>query len=159
MPQFETTRRVPFTAEQMYNVVAAVEDYPKFLPLCEALTVESREPTQNGETIVATMAVGYNAIKEKFRTRVSLNPSAPAILVEYLDGPFRHLENRWSFVPVPGGSEVHFFIVYEFRSRMLGLLMGAMFDKAFRKFSQAFEDRARHVYGDPAAAVSNSQAE
>lgn len=152
MPKFETTRRVPFTPEQMFDIVADVEAYPKFLPLCEALSVESRTPAADGsEVVIATMSVGYKQIRESFRTRVTLQPADPTILVEYLDGPFRRLENRWRFLPVPhGGSDVHFFIDYEFRSAMLGILMGALFDKAFRKFSEAFEDRARAVYGNPA---------
>lgn len=151
MPKFETTRRVPFTASQMFDIVADVEAYPQFLPLCESLRVESREASSAGEIVIATMGVGYKTIRESFRTRVTLQPDAPAILVEYLDGPFRRLENRWRFLPVAGGtgSDVHFFIDYEFRSMMLGVLMGALFDKAFRKFSEAFEDRARTVYGEP----------
>lgn len=151
MPKFETTRRVPFTATQMFDIVADVEAYPQFLPLCESLRVESREISGAGEVVIATMGVGYKTIRESFRTRVTLQPDEPAILVEYLDGPFRRLENRWRFLPVQGaaGSDVHFFIDYEFRSVMLGVLMGALFDKAFRKFSEAFEDRARAVYGEP----------
>lgn len=149
MPQFETTRLVPFTAKQMFDVVADVEKYPLFLPLCEALTVESRTQAGESEVVVATMSVGYKKIRESFRTRVTLQPAAPTILVEYLDGPFRRLENRWRFVRVTDtASEVHFFIDYEFRSMMLGVLMGALFDKAFRKFSEAFEERARQVYGN-----------
>ena len=147
MPKFETTRRVPYTALQMYQIVADVEAYPQFLPLCEALKVESREVAGGQTIIIATMSVGYKTIRESFRTRVTLTPGEPAILVEYLDGPFRRLENRWRFLPTTTGSDVHFFIDYEFRSVMLSVLMGALFDKAFRRFSEAFEDRARTVYG------------
>ncbi|MDO9383046.1 MAG: type II toxin-antitoxin system RatA family toxin [Hyphomicrobiaceae bacterium] len=147
MPKFETTRRVPYTPQQMYQVVADVEAYPQFLPLCEALHVESREVAGDKTTIIATMSVGYKTIRESFRTRVTLAPGEPAILVEYLDGPFKRLENRWRFLPAATGSDVHFFIDYEFRSVMLSVLMGALFDKAFRRFSEAFEDRARTVYG------------
>ena len=147
MPKFETTRRVPYTAQQMYLIVADVEAYPQFLPLCEGLHVESREVTADKTTIIATMSVGYKTIRESFRTRVTLTPADPAILVEYLDGPFKRLENRWRFLPTATGSDVHFFIDYEFRSVMLSVLMGALFDKAFRRFSEAFEDRARTVYG------------
>lgn len=150
MPKFETTRRVPYTPAQMYAVVADVEAYPQFLPLCEGLSVESREIRDGVTTVVATMRVGYKHIQERFKTRVTMNPAEPAILVEYLDGPFRRLENRWRFLPAPEGCTVHFFIDYEFRSAMLGLLMGAMFDRAFRKFAEAFEDRARHIYRRPA---------
>ena len=147
MPKFETTRRVPYTAQQMYQIVADVEAYPQFLPLCEGLHVESREVAAGKTTIIATMSVGYKTIRESFRTRVTLTPADPAILVEYLDGPFKRLENRWRFLPTATGSDVHFFIDYEFRSVMLSVLMGALFEKAFRRFSEAFEDRARTVYG------------
>lgn len=152
MPKFETTRRVPYSAQQMYAVVADVEAYPLFLPLCEGLQVESRETAGEATVIVATMSVGYQAIRESFRTRVTLTPGEPSILVEYLTGPFKRLENRWRFLPAANGSDVHFYIDYEFRSIMLGMLMGALFDKAFRKFSEAFEERARKVYGPPVSA-------
>lgn len=154
MPKFETTRRVAYSAQQMFDIVADVERYPEFLPLCEGLRVESRRELGDATEIVATMTVGYKAIRESFRTRVTLRPSEPSILVEYLDGPFRRLENRWTFRASGQASEVHFFIDYEFRSPMLGLLMGAMFDKAFRRFTAAFEDRARQIYGPPVNAAS-----
>lgn len=148
MPKFETTRRVPYTAAQMFDLVADVESYPKFLPLCESLVVKSREMTGEGTLLVATMGVGYKTIRERFTTRVALFPEQKKIVVEYLDGPFRHLENRWTFIDVPsGGSDTVFWIDYEFKSPILGLLMGSMFDTAFHKFTGAFEARARDVYG------------
>lgn len=149
MPMFNSTRRVRHSPEQMFALVADVEKYPQFLPLCEGLVVRRRNPREGGgEVLVADMSVGYKAIRETFTSRVTLDPENLKILVEYVDGPFRHLENRWTFRPAEGGGcEVGFFISYEFASRMLGLLMGAMFDKAFRKFSEAFERRADEVYG------------
>ncbi|MCB1519818.1 MAG: type II toxin-antitoxin system RatA family toxin [Hyphomicrobiaceae bacterium] len=150
MPKYETTRRVPYTAREMFDVVADVERYPLFVPMCEGLKITSRQTTGRTTTLVATMAIGYKAIRENFTTRVVLHPDAAPerIEVSYLDGPFRHLENRWRFLPrEAGGSDVHFYIDYEFRSAMLGLVMGAVFDKAFRKFAEAFEARARSVYG------------
>jgi coenzyme Q-binding protein COQ10 len=158
VPTFDTVRRVPFSPEQMYQLVADVERYPEFLPLCEGLNVVSRS-TQDGQpVIVATMEIGYKAIRERFTTRVVLMPQAPAVTVMYLDGPFHHLENRWRFLPVDGGNacDVAFWIDYQFKSPMLGLLMGALFDKAFRKFSEAFEQRARQVYGAPATGLPGS---
>ena len=146
MPQFQTRRRVAFTPEQMYALVADIEKYPEFLPLCEALTVRSRQGNGDGEVLVADMHVGYGAIHERFTTRVTLDPETPHVLAEYVDGPFRHLENRWKFLPAPGGCEVDFFISYEFKNFMLQMLVGAMFDQAFRKFTDAFEDRARAIY-------------
>jgi coenzyme Q-binding protein COQ10 len=158
LPSFETTRRMPFSAAQMFAVVADVERYPAFLPLCEDLVVRSREERAGESVLVATMSVGYGAIRESFTTRVTLRPANNEIDVSYLDGPFHHLDNRWRFRDVPGGSEVDFYIDYAFASRMLGLLIGTVFDKAVRKYTQAFEERARAVYGaGTATAVPDSR--
>ena len=153
MPTFRTVRPVAHSPAQMFGLVADVERYPEFLPLCEDLRILRRVQSGEGiETLVATMAVGYKAIRETFTSRVTLDPAHRAILVEYVDGPFKYLENRWTFKPTPGGCEVEFFINYEFKSFALGLLMGSMFDKAFKKFTQAFEERANEIYGRPSAA-------
>lgn len=153
MPSHETTRHVPFSAAQMFAVVADVERYPQFLPLCESLAVRSREERDGESVLVATMGIGYGAISESFTSRVTMRPARNEIAVAYLDGPFTHLDNRWRFRDVPGGSEVDFYIDYAFRSRMLGLVMGAVFDKAVRKYTLAFEERARTVYGAAAVAT------
>jgi coenzyme Q-binding protein COQ10 len=148
MPTFRSTRRVRHSPVDMFDLVADVERYPEFLPLCEGLTIRRRSNGDEGvEVLVAAMTVGYKAIQETFTSRVTLDRPRMKILVEYVDGPFRHLENRWTFRPDPLGCEVEFYITYEFRSRTLGLLMGAMFERAFRKFSEAFEQRADLVYG------------
>ncbi len=149
MPSFRVTRRVRHTAQQMYDLVADVERYPEFLPLCESLRVIRRQETpEGGQVLVAEMGVGYKAIRERFTTRVTLDPAAHRIVAEYIDGPFRHLENRWMFKDAEVGTcDVDFFITYEFKSRTLGLLMGTMFDRAFRKFTDAFEGRAARIYG------------
>ncbi len=149
MPLFRNTRRVSHSPAEMFDLVADVECYPQFLPLCEALRVRRRAQSGEGvETVVAEMTVGYKAIRETFTSRITLDRPRLKILVEYVDGPFRHLENRWTFKPgETGGSVVEFFISYEFRNRALGLLMGAVFDRAFRKFAEAFETRADTVYG------------
>ncbi len=153
MPSFRTTRRVPHTAMQMFDLVADVEKYPEFLPLCEELRVCRRSQSGEGvETLVASMEVGYKAIRESFTTRVTLDRPRLRILVEYVDGPFKYLENRWIFKPTPTGCDVDFFIAYEFRSLTLGLLMGSVCDKAFRRFVTAFEQRADEIYGRPAEA-------
>lgn len=153
MPHFRTLRRVGHSPERMFDLVADAERYPEFLPLCEGLVIRRRDQRPDGkEVLIATMRVGYGAIHESFTSRVTLDRAASKILVEYVDGPFRHLENRWSFRPAgEGGCDVEFYISYEFASRTLGALMGAMFDRAFRKFSEAFEKRADFVYGPPAA--------
>ena len=150
MPQHETTRHVRHKPENMFALVADVEKYPEFLPLCEGLSVRSRKEREGRTVLVADMTVGYKAIRETFTSQVHLKPDELAIDVKYLDGPFRYLTNEWRFEAADdGGSIVHFFIDYEFKSRVLGALMGAMFDQAFRMFTSAFEKRADLVYGPP----------
>jgi coenzyme Q-binding protein COQ10 len=135
----------------MYDLVADVEKYPQFLPLCEGLTVRSRKERDGKVLLVADMTVGYKAIRETFTTQVLLNPAERAIDVKYIDGPFKYLDNRWRFEESKdGGSAIHFFIDYEFKSRLLGAVMGSMFDRAFRMFAEAFETRADKIYADPA---------
>ena len=147
MPSFQTTREVRHSPDQMFDLVADVERYPEFLPLCQGLKVRRRTSTDQGEVLVAEMSVGYKAIKESFTTRVTLDRPRLSIHAEYVDGPFRYLENRWTFRPHPAGCAVEFFIDYEFRSYALGLLMGSMFDRAFRRFTASFEERADAIYG------------
>jgi coenzyme Q-binding protein COQ10 len=149
MPQFTTRRRVRHSAADMFDLVADVERYPEFVPLCKALKVRQRTPSGEGlETIVADMTVSFKLMRESFRSRVTLDRPKLQILVEYLQGPFSHMQNRWTFRPDgEQACEVEFFIDYEFRSRTLGMLMGRMFDVAFRRFATAFEARADQVYG------------
>jgi coenzyme Q-binding protein COQ10 len=148
MPQFSTKRRVRHAAADMFDLVADVEKYPQFVPLCRDLKVRSRVQNGGGTVIVAAMTVAYKLIHQTFTSRVTLDRLNLKILVEYLDGPFSRLQNRWIFQPTgEGACEVEFFIDYEFKSRTLAVLMGAMFDTAFRKFAVAFEKRADEVYG------------
>ncbi len=149
MPRFRTVRRVRHSAADMFALVSDMDAYPEFVPLCTALRVRSRTTGEDGiEIAVAEMEVGYKAIRERFTTRVTMDRAKVEIFVEYIDGPFRYLKNRWRFVDTgERQSSVEFFIDYEFRSRTLGALMGAMFDNAFHKFSEAFERRADKVYG------------
>jgi coenzyme Q-binding protein COQ10 len=149
MPEFSTTRRVRHNASDMFDLVADVERYPEFLPLCAGMKLRSRKEEQEGVVvIVADMTVAYKLIRETFRSRATLDRANLRILVEYLEGPFSRMENRWEFHPVQDWlCDVKFFISYEFKNRMLGMLMGAMFDTAFRRFALAFERRADQVYG------------
>jgi coenzyme Q-binding protein COQ10 len=148
MPSFKTTRRVRHSADKMFDLVADVERYPEFVPLCQSLRVRRRSiGPQGAEILLCDMAVGYRAIREKFTSRVTLDRAQRKVLVEYVEGPFSYLENTWDFLDEPQGSRIEFFISYEFRSRILAALMGSMFDVAFRKFAQAFEARADVVYG------------
>lgn len=148
MPAFTTKRRVRHLAGDMFDLVADVEHYPEFVPLCREIKVRQREPEAGGvEIITADMTVAYKLVRESFRSRVTLDRPNLRIVVEYIQGPFSHLQNRWSFRPAEeGGCEVEFFIDYEFKNRMLGMLMGTMFDAAFRRFSAAFEKRADQIY-------------
>jgi coenzyme Q-binding protein COQ10 len=146
----------------MFDLVADIERYPEFVPLCSAMRVIRRTQFADREIVVAEMQIAYKLIRESFTSRVTLVRGERIILVEYLDGPFRRMENRWTFRPVSGKAgeeggaaqvaspetcEIEFFISYEFRSRTLGLLMGAVFDTAFRRFASAFESRADAVFG------------
>lgn len=134
----------------MFDLVADVERYPEFVPLCQTLRVRRRTSgPQGAEVLVCDMAVGYRAIREKFTSRVTLDRLQLKVLVEYVEGPFSYLNNTWNFrdQTEPRGCRIEFFISYEFRSRILAALMGSMFDAAFRKFAQAFEARADVVYG------------
>jgi len=133
----------------MFDLVADVEKYPEFVPLCRAMRVRSRHDKDDGITVmVAEMTVAYKLIQQTFTSRATLDRDRLTILVEYLDGPFSRMQNRWSFHATGENScEVEFFIDYEFRSRTFAMLMGAMFDTAFRRFSAAFEKRADEIYG------------
>lgn len=153
MPRFSNKRRVRHSASQMFDLVADVERYPEFVPLCKALKIRQRTPNPDGtEVIVADMTVSFKLVQESFTSRVTLDRPNLKIMVEYLRGPFSNLENRWTFEPKGAdGSDtecdVGFFIAYEFKSRMLAMLMGTMFDAAFQRFAMAFEKRADQVYG------------
>lgn len=133
----------------MFALVADVDKYPDFVPLCSAMEVRSCvQKEENVSVVVAAMTVAYKMIHQTFTSRVTLDKPNLKILVEYLEGPFKHMENRWTFQPVAEEvCDVEFFIDYEFRSRAFALLMGAMFDAAFRRFASAFEQRADAVYG------------
>jgi coenzyme Q-binding protein COQ10 len=149
MPRFSNRRRVQHRADQMFDLVADVERYPAFVPLCQALKIRQRKQNPDGtETVIADMTVSFKLVKETFTSEVTLDREHLKILVRYLKGPFSNLENRWTFEPkAEEACDVGFFIAYEFKSKMLATLMGAMFDAAFGRFSAAFEKRADMVYG------------
>jgi coenzyme Q-binding protein COQ10 len=158
MPQFKAKRRVRHSADEMFSLVVDMDRYPEFVPLCKAMRVRGRSEIAEGvEVATARMTVAYKMFHEDFTTRVTMHRPELWISVEYLDGPLHVLSNRWSFRPISeSASEVEFFINYEFKSRILAALMGAVFDAAFRRFAAAFEKRADQVYGQagPRAAVS-----
>ena len=149
MPQFSSKRRVLHSATEMFDLVADVERYPEFVPLCQSLKIRQRTPKADGtEVIVADMTVSFKLVREAFTSEITLDRPNLKINVRYLRGPFSSLENRWTFEPKgEAACDVGFYIAYEFKSRMLGLLMGSMFDAAFARFSAAFEKRADKIYG------------
>lgn len=137
----------------MFDLVADMQKYPEFVPLCTSLRIKSRTDKAPGvSVVVAAMTVAYKLIQQTFVTRDTLDKPNLKIIVEYLDGPFSRLRNIWNFQPIGENTcEVEFYIDYEFKSRVLAVLMGAMFDTAFRKFAAAFEQRADKIYGRKSA--------
>ncbi len=158
MHVYEIKHTVAHSADDMFRLVADVESYPKFLPLCEALKLKRRETRDGKEVLIATMVVGYKLIRESFTTEVILDAEARSIVVHYLDGPFSYLENRWSFRPLTSKAcEIDFYIAYSFRSRLLERLMGGLFDKAVRRYTTAFEERADAIYGEATTSLASQQ--
>jgi coenzyme Q-binding protein COQ10 len=143
LPQFEARKRVPHSAGAMFDLVADVERYPEFLPFCENLVVRARNTDGDHEILVADMTIGYKLIRETITSRVTLDRRHMEITADNISGPFRQMQNRWTFEPLPGGgSEIRFSISYEFKSRALSMLVGGLFDKVFSRFADAFETRA-----------------
>ncbi len=148
MPSHRETRTLPYSAEQMFALVADVDKYPDFLPWVIATRVKSDTPTE----MVADMVVGFKQLREKFTSRVAKVPEKE-IRVEYLDGPLKNLENDWTFTPTEHGCMIDFYVAFSFRNRVFEALAGQYFDRAFRKLMSAFEARADELYGS-----SNSNA-
>ncbi len=153
MPQHTSKRRVRHSASDMFDLVADMQKYPEFVPLCTDLRIRNRAEKAPGiSVVVASMTIAYKMIQQTFVTRDTLDKPNLKIVVEYLEGPFSRLRNIWNFRPTgENACEVEFYIDYEFRSRVLAVVMGAMFDTAFRKFSAAFEARADKIYGRASA--------
>ncbi len=148
MPHFEKSHPVKHGAAEMFALVADIEKYPEFVPLCQSLNIRSEREKSGRTILLADMTVGYKAIRETFTCQVILHKENNLIAVSYIDGPFKFLENKWQFEEVSTNAcDVHFTLDYEFKSRSLALLMGSMFDRAFAHFTQAFEERADNIYG------------
>lgn len=131
----------------MFDLVGHVEHYPRFVPLCEALRVKKREERDGKTVILADMTVAYSMFRDTFTSRVTMDPEALTIDVDYVTGPFANLVNRWRFVPVSEHEcDVDFFISWEMKSRAISMVVGAVFERAFLKFADAFEARADFVY-------------
>ncbi|MCI4660289.1 MAG: type II toxin-antitoxin system RatA family toxin [Neomegalonema sp.] len=150
MPTHSEKRRVPYTPEQMYALVADVESYPQFLPWTAACRIRKRAPLPEGqgEVIEADLIISFKVFRERFGSRVTLRPDERKIDVAYLDGPFRYLDNHWYFVENDDGSTtIDFFVDFEFRSRMLQSVIGMVFNEAMLRIVRAFERRAEELYG------------
>jgi coenzyme Q-binding protein COQ10 len=151
MPTHAEKRVMPYSADQMYALIADVERYPEFLPWCSAARVTSRAPLpEGGEVMEADLVISFKLFRERFGSRVTLRPEAREIDVEYLKGPFRYLKNHWKFEPRgETACEVDFFVDFEFRSALLQRLIGLVFNEAMQRIVRAFEKRAAELYGPP----------
>lgn len=139
---------MPYSADEMYALVADVENYCDFLPWCAGSRIRSREQTDAGEVIEADLVISFKVFRESFVSRVTLKPEQRRIDVEYLEGPFKYLNNHWHFIPIADGEcEVDFFVDFEFRSRTLQAIIGVVFNEAMRRIVRAFEQRAEALYG------------
>lgn len=148
MPEVHKVHEVGHSADDMFDLVADIERYPEFVPLCQSLTIQTEREKGGRLVRIARMTVGYKAVRETFTCQVVLNRAARHIAVSYIDGPFEYMNNDWRFEPAgPQACLVRFDLDYKFRSRALSVLMGSMFDRAFARFVDAFEERARTVYG------------
>ena len=147
MPKHSETKRLPYTAEQMYALVADVGSYPQFLPWCSAARVRSRQPQPEGEIIEADLVISFKVFRERFGSRVTLFPAALKIDTEYLDGPFRYMRSHWAFRPDGVGCEVDFFVDFEFKNALLQGIIGVVFNEAMLRIVRAFERRAAELYG------------
>jgi coenzyme Q-binding protein COQ10 len=147
MPTHRETRLLPYTADQMYALVADVGSYPKFLPWNSAARIRSRRPIPGGEVMEADLVISFKVFRERFGSRVTLWPESRRIETEYIDGPFRHMKSTWSFAEAPGGCEVTFFVDFEFRNAILQGIIGVVFNEAMQRIVRAFEARAAELHG------------
>jgi coenzyme Q-binding protein COQ10 len=149
--KFAQQKIVPFSPQQLYGLVADVGKYPKFLPWCVGARVRSHV----NNLMIADLTIGFGPFRESFTSRVTLLPGSGdgpcAIRVEYENGPFKYLHNRWDFTPHPNGCLVDFFVDFEFRNIILQKAIGAVFTEAVQRMVNAFLKRAEAVYGEPAA--------
>ncbi len=143
MPTHAEKRVLPYTPRQLYDLVADIERYPEFLPWCVAARIRQRE----ADLVVADLVIGFKVFRERFTSRVKLNPEASRIDVAYTEGPFKYLDNHWLFAPHPEGCEIDFYVDFEFRSRILQKAIAVLFSEAVRRMVGAFEARAQALYG------------
>ncbi len=147
MPTHSETKILPYTARQMYDLVADVSRYPEFLPWTAAARVRSLTPVAGAEVMEADLVISFKVFRENFGSRVTLHPEILHIDTEYLDGPFKHMRSTWDFRDVEGGCEVRFFVDFEFRNAILRKVAGVVFNEAMQRVVRAFEARAKELYG------------
>ncbi len=146
MPSHSENRTLPYSAQQMYDLVADVGNYPKFLPWTAAARIRTSREIEDGTQMDADLVISFKVFRERFTSRVSLFPEIYRIDTEYLDGPFKHLHSRWEFKDIDGGCEVNFWVDFEFRNRVLQGAAGMFFNEAMHRIVRAFEDRAKAIY-------------
>ena len=147
MPTHSETRRLPYSAQQMYDLVADVERYPEFLPWTAAARIKSRENFEDHEVLDADLVVSFKVFRERFASRVTLWPSDLRIDTEYLDGPFKRMKSNWGFTDVNDAVDVSFFVDFEFRNAILQATATVFFNEAMTRVVRAFERRAADLYG------------
>ena len=154
MPSHHEIKVLPYTADQMYALVADVAEYPKFLPWTAAARIRTRTPITGvngaGEVMEADLVISFKVFRERFGSRVTLWPQVRRIDTEYLDGPFRHMKSTWAFRDVAGGCEVEFFVDFEFKNAILQGIIGMVFNDAMQRVVRAFERRAAELHGKAA---------
>ena len=147
MPKHHETRKLPYTADQMFDLVADVETYPEFIPWISAARINSRRETEAGEVLEAELVISFKVFRERFRSRVTLDREDRRIETSYLDGPFKRMESVWRFAPDGDGCEIRFDVDFEFRNRLLGAAANTFFYDAMQRIVRAFERRAAKLYG------------
>jgi len=147
MPNHAETKTLPYTAQQMYDLVADVAAYPKFLPWCAAARIRSRTPEGDAELMLADLVISFKVFRERFGSKVLLHPREMSIDTEYLDGPFKFLKSTWDFKDVEGGCDVSFYVNFEFKNAILQGIIGVVFNEAMHRIVRAFEARAEELYG------------
>lgn len=148
MPTHSETRFLPYSAQEMYDLVADVGSYPKFLPWNSAARIRSRTAGPDGsEVMEADLVISFKVFRERFGSRVTLHPAQKRIDTEYLDGPFRYMKSNWAFADAPGGCEVTFYVDFEFKNALLQGIIGVVFNDAMQRVVRAFERRAVELYG------------
>lgn len=146
MPLHKETRIVPYTVDQMYSVVADMERYPEFLPWCSALKVLKREREDETDIALAEMSIDYHGLKQRYVSRVRLDPRAAMIEAKHVEGPFKRLDTRWRFVPLAQGCEIHFLIDFAFKNVLLSAVAGVAFGFVSARMAEAFIRRADDLY-------------